>query len=112
MNVRQPGHHTIIRSSMSLTVSQGEGLTVITITSNPKSKWPVLCQILGFLCNSPGCFAPQHMKGNLKDVHIALGFLVAGIVCILGTKFTSSCLVVKDPELHKPLLEDDTAAPA
>ncbi|XP_026139050.1 uncharacterized protein LOC113115712 isoform X2 [Carassius auratus] len=174
---------------MTLTVSRGEGLTVITVTSNPKSKWPVLCQILGSLCYSPVCSVSQGMKGKLKDVHTALGtvqmiigvlnivagillkclgswfvmerigqgpfwlgslFLVVGIVCILTAKFPSSCLIffrgldimmivlavlqlcvtisfcvvtgkalckkdedvksVEDPELHKPLLEDVTAA--
>ncbi|ROL41440.1 hypothetical protein DPX16_6838 [Anabarilius grahami] len=42
---------------MSLTVSQDEGTTVITVTSNPNSKWPVLCQILGslFCSDSPVC---------------------------------------------------------
>ncbi|KTF85033.1 hypothetical protein cypCar_00018080 [Cyprinus carpio] len=83
---------------MTLTVSQGEGLTVITVTSNPKSKWPVLCQILGFLCYSPVCFVSQGMKGKLKDVHTALGIvqmiigvlnIVAGIVLqCLGSWFT------------------------
>uniref|UniRef100_A0A8C1TYL3 Transmembrane protein 176A-like n=1 Tax=Cyprinus carpio TaxID=7962 RepID=A0A8C1TYL3_CYPCA len=85
-------------SSMTLTVSQGEGLTVITVTSNPKSKWPVLCQILGFLCYSPVCSVSQGMKGKLKDVHTALGIvqmiigvlnIVAGIVLqCLGSWFT------------------------
>ncbi|KTG32264.1 hypothetical protein cypCar_00029803 [Cyprinus carpio] len=59
--------------SVSLTVSQGEGLTVITITSNPKSRWPVLCQILGFLCYSPVCSVSQNMKGKLTNIHTALG---------------------------------------
>ncbi|XP_058604154.1 uncharacterized protein LOC131522578 isoform X2 [Onychostoma macrolepis] len=176
---------------MTLTVSRGEGLTIITITSNPKSKWPVLCEILGFLCYSPSCFVSQGMKGKLKDIHTALGivqmligvlniavgivftcvglhydmysiaqgsfwlgsvFLLSGIVCILAAKFPTSSLIifrgleimmivlsvlqicvtisfcvltrevlfkkvedvksVEDPELHKPLLEDATAAAA
>jgi len=59
--------------SMSLTVSQGEGLTVITVSSNPKSKWPVLCQILRLLCCSPVCSVSQNMKGMLTNIHTALG---------------------------------------
>uniref|UniRef100_A0A9J7YIA2 Uncharacterized protein n=1 Tax=Cyprinus carpio carpio TaxID=630221 RepID=A0A9J7YIA2_CYPCA len=60
---------------MSLTVSRGESLTVITVTSNPKSKWPVLCQILGFLCCSPVSPASYEMKGKLMHVHTALGIV-------------------------------------
>ncbi|XP_058604150.1 membrane-spanning 4-domains subfamily A member 8-like isoform X2 [Onychostoma macrolepis] len=117
---------------MTLTVSRGEGLTVITVTSNPKSKWPVLCQILGFLCDTPSCSVSQGMKGKLKDVHTAFGivqmiigvlnivvgivftslgswfimyrtangpfwigsvFLVVGIMCVLTVKFPTSCLL-------------------
>ncbi len=64
---------SVQRCSMTLTVSRGEGLTIITVTSNPKSKWPVLCEILGFLCYSPACFVSQGMKGKLKDILTALG---------------------------------------
>ncbi|RXN34176.1 transmembrane protein 176A-like [Labeo rohita] len=76
---------------MTLTVSQGEGLTVITVTSNPKSKWPVLCQILGFLCYSPVCSVSQGMKGKLKDVHTAFGIvqMIIGVLNIaVGIVFT------------------------
>uniref|UniRef100_A0A671L1L5 Transmembrane protein 176l.4 n=1 Tax=Sinocyclocheilus anshuiensis TaxID=1608454 RepID=A0A671L1L5_9TELE len=71
---------------MTLTVSRGEGLTVITVTSNPKSKWPVLCQILGFLCYSPVCSVSQVMKGKLKDVHTALGIvqMIIGVLNIVA----------------------------
>uniref|UniRef100_A0A673HPR1 Uncharacterized LOC107728428 n=1 Tax=Sinocyclocheilus rhinocerous TaxID=307959 RepID=A0A673HPR1_9TELE len=70
---------------MSLTVSQGEGLTVITIASNPKSKWPVLCQILGFLCCSPVCSVSQNMKGKLMNIHTALGTMqiIVGVINIV-----------------------------
>ncbi|XP_067304034.1 transmembrane protein 176A-like [Pseudorasbora parva] len=70
---------------MTLTVSQGEGLTVITVTSNPKSKWPVLCQILGSLCCSPVCFVSQKMKGKLTNSHTALGVMqiIVGFINIV-----------------------------
>ncbi|XP_016319829.1 uncharacterized protein LOC107671425 [Sinocyclocheilus anshuiensis] len=53
-------------------MSHDEDLTVI---SNPKSKWPVLCQILGFLCSSPMCSVSQYMKGKLTHIHTALGIV-------------------------------------
>ncbi|XP_077077593.1 uncharacterized protein LOC143730906 [Siphateles boraxobius] len=70
---------------MSLTVSQGEGLTVITVSSNPKSKWPVLCQILAYLCCSPVCFVSQNMKGKLTNIHTALGIvqIIVGVLNIV-----------------------------
>ncbi|XP_042597633.1 transmembrane protein 176A-like [Cyprinus carpio] len=76
---------------MTLTVSRGEGLTVITVTSNPKSKWPVLCQILGFLCCSPVSSLSHDMKGKLKDVHTAFGILqmITGVLNIaVGIMYT------------------------
>ncbi|KAL1258703.1 hypothetical protein QQF64_009280 [Cirrhinus molitorella] len=42
---------------------------VITINSKPKSKWPILCQILGSLWCSPVSSASHGMKGNLKEVY-------------------------------------------
>ncbi|KAG1926595.1 uncharacterized protein LOC120481450 [Pimephales promelas] len=70
---------------MSLTVSQGEGLTVITVSSNPKSKWPVLCQILKLLCCSPVCSVSQNMKGKLTNIHTALGTtqIIVGVINIV-----------------------------
>lgn len=58
---------------MSLAVSHGEGVTVITITSNPKSKWPILCQILGSLCHSPVCAVSQQVKAKMMGIYMALG---------------------------------------
>ncbi|XP_077077698.1 uncharacterized protein LOC143730975 [Siphateles boraxobius] len=70
---------------MSLTVSQGEGLTVITVSSNPKSKWPVLCQILAYLCCSPVCFVSQNMKGKLTNIHTSFGTMqiIVGVINIV-----------------------------
>ncbi|XP_048009877.1 transmembrane protein 176A-like [Megalobrama amblycephala] len=76
---------------MSLTVSQGEGMTVITVTPNTKSKWPVLCQILRLLCCSPLCSVSQDMKGKLSNSHIALGVvqMIVGILnIVVGIVFT------------------------
>ncbi|XP_050971515.1 membrane-spanning 4-domains subfamily A member 12-like [Labeo rohita] len=69
---------------MSLTVSQGKGETVITFTSNPNSKWPILCQILGSLC-SPVCAVSQHMKLKMMGVYTALGIvqLLVGLLSIV-----------------------------
>ncbi|XP_073703165.1 uncharacterized protein [Garra rufa] len=70
---------------MAVTVSKGEGLTVIAIASNPKSKWPVLCQILGFLCCSPVCSVSLNMKKKLTNIHTALGTMqiIVGFISIV-----------------------------
>ncbi|ROL41444.1 Transmembrane protein 176A [Anabarilius grahami] len=76
---------------MPLTVSQGEGMTVITVTPSTKSKWPVLCQILRLLCCSPVCSVSQDMKGKLSNSHTALGVvqMIVGILnIVVGIVFT------------------------
>ncbi|KAL7835978.1 hypothetical protein SRHO_G00283250 [Serrasalmus rhombeus] len=78
---------------MSLTTTTAEGVTTFTVTSNPKSKWPLLCQLLGNLCYSPVCSVSQSLKQKMGRTHTVLGFIVAGIVCILAEKFPSSCLL-------------------
>ncbi|NP_001373295.1 transmembrane protein 176l.2 isoform X1 [Danio rerio] len=73
---------------MPLTISQDEGLTIVMVNSNPKSKWPVLCQILGYLCYSPVCSVSRIMIGELANIHIGLGIvqMIIGVLNIaMGT---------------------------
>ncbi|XP_036414452.1 transmembrane protein 176B-like [Colossoma macropomum] len=60
---------------MSLTISRAEGVTVFTVTSNPKSKWPLICQLLSTLCCSPVCSVSQSMKQQLGSINKVLGTL-------------------------------------
>ncbi|XP_048042228.1 membrane-spanning 4-domains subfamily A member 12-like [Megalobrama amblycephala] len=72
---------------MSLTMSQGEGVTVITFSSNPNSKWPILCQILGTLC-----VRSEPVKMKMMGVYTALGIvqILVGILNIVtGSVFLS-----------------------
>ncbi|XP_050971721.1 uncharacterized protein LOC127168719 [Labeo rohita] len=69
---------------MSLTVSQDEGVTVITFTSKPNSEWPIPCQILCALCHSPACAVSQHIKAKMMSIYATLG-IVQIIVGILMT---------------------------
>ncbi|KAK7146831.1 hypothetical protein R3I94_009617 [Phoxinus phoxinus] len=68
---------------MSMTVSQVEGMTVLTITSNPKSKCPGLCQILVSLFCSPLCFVSEDMKEKLTDTQITFG-IVQIVVAVMN----------------------------
>ncbi|XP_017564183.1 uncharacterized protein LOC108433858 isoform X1 [Pygocentrus nattereri] len=64
-----------MRNKMSLMISRAEGVTVFTVTSNPKSKWPLLCQLLGTLCYSPVCSVSQSLKQKMGRTHTVLGTL-------------------------------------
>ncbi|XP_052000240.1 transmembrane protein 176A-like [Xyrauchen texanus] len=77
---------------MPLTVARGEGMTVLTVTSNPKSKWPLLCQILGTLCYSPVCSVSQDKEGKLTNTLTALGIvqMIVGVInIVVGISFAS-----------------------
>ncbi|XP_062394798.1 B-lymphocyte antigen CD20-like [Sardina pilchardus] len=59
---------------MSMTMTRTEEVTVVTMTSNnPKSTWPLLCQILGTLCYSPACSVSHKLRGLLGATQSALG---------------------------------------
>ncbi|XP_067253111.1 uncharacterized protein tmem176l.3a [Chanodichthys erythropterus] len=77
---------------MSLTVSQDEGTTIITITSNPKNKWPIFCQILGYLfcSDSPVCSVSEDSKDKLTDTQRTSG-TVQKIVAVKN--FVFCCFV-------------------
>ncbi|MCI4391209.1 hypothetical protein PGIGA_G00131410 [Pangasianodon gigas] len=57
---------------MSLTISRAEGVTVYTVHSNRKSKWPLFCQILGTMCYSPVCSVSLRLKQQLGCALTAL----------------------------------------
>ncbi|KAK2914318.1 hypothetical protein Q8A67_002717 [Cirrhinus molitorella] len=69
---------------MSLTVSQNEGVKVITFTSNPNSEWPIPCQVLGSLCHRPACAISQHVKAKMMSIYATLGIvqIIAGVLNI------------------------------
>uniref|UniRef100_A0A3P9CN74 High affinity immunoglobulin epsilon receptor subunit beta n=1 Tax=Maylandia zebra TaxID=106582 RepID=A0A3P9CN74_9CICH len=61
---------------MSVTVSKADGVTILTLTSDPNSPWPPLCQILKNLCSSPVCCkVSQHLRRLKRPSEIVLGTL-------------------------------------
>lgn len=58
-----------------MTVTKADGVMVFTVNSNPKSKWPLFCQLLGTLCCTPFCFVSKSMKQKLGSSHTVLGAL-------------------------------------
>ncbi|KAM4600424.1 uncharacterized protein ACJ7VT_020368 [Polymixia lowei] len=76
---------------MPVTVAKGEGITVFTVTSNPKSFWPPLCQLLGALCYSPVCCSVSEnlrrsqstSQSALGAMQIMVGLLNIGLGAIL-----------------------------
>ncbi|XP_068426411.1 uncharacterized protein [Clinocottus analis] len=76
---------------MSVTMTKSEGVTVFTMTSDPQSALPPLCQILKGLCYSPVCCSvSQHLRkvhrnsqSVLGALHIMVGLLNIGLGLIL-----------------------------
>lgn len=75
---------------MSVTMTKAEGITVFTLTSDPESVCPPMCQILKSLCYSPVCCSvSQHLKVQkpsqsiLGTMHIMVGLLNMGLAAIL-----------------------------
>ncbi|KAF1388336.1 hypothetical protein PFLUV_G00089140 [Perca fluviatilis] len=76
---------------MSVTMTKADGITVFTVTSDPQSVYPPLCQILKSLCYSPVCCSvSQHLRrvqrtsqSVLGALHIMVGLLNIGLGTIL-----------------------------
>ncbi|XP_034729379.1 transmembrane protein 176B-like isoform X2 [Etheostoma cragini] len=76
---------------MSVSMTKGDGITVFTVTSDPESVYPPLCQILKNLCYSPVCCSvSQHLRrvqrssqSVLGALHIMVGLLHIGLGTIL-----------------------------
>nr|XP_057909979.1 uncharacterized protein LOC131105640 isoform X3 [Doryrhamphus excisus] len=76
---------------MSLTMTRTNEVTVLTLTSDSKSRWPPLCQIFCSLCYSPFCCSvSQHLRtvmgasqSVLGALHIMVGLLHIGLGTIL-----------------------------
>lgn len=76
---------------MSVSITRSDGVTVLTMTSDPKSRWPPLCQIFKGLCYSPVCCSvSQHLRmvqrttqSLLGALHIMVGLLNIGFAAIL-----------------------------
>ncbi|KAM9724237.1 membrane-spanning 4-domains subfamily A member 6C-like [Menidia menidia] len=76
---------------MSVTMSRAEGVAVFTLTSDPQSRWPPLCQILKALCYSPACCSlSPALRGRqrpslsiLGAMQIMTGLLTIGLSVIL-----------------------------
>uniref|UniRef100_A0A3P8PDB2 Uncharacterized protein n=1 Tax=Astatotilapia calliptera TaxID=8154 RepID=A0A3P8PDB2_ASTCA len=73
---------------MSVTVSKADGVTVFTLTSDPDSSWPPLCQIFKSLCYSPVCCTvSQRLRSLNRTSQTVLGTLqiMIGLRCWKGT---------------------------
>ncbi|XP_058504358.1 uncharacterized protein LOC131471690 [Solea solea] len=79
---------------MSVSITKAEGVSVFTLTFDPKSALPPLCQIFQALCCSPvWCSVSKHLRGVQGKAHSVLGTLhiMVGLLYIgLGTILLSS----------------------
>ncbi|XP_059920798.1 LOW QUALITY PROTEIN: uncharacterized protein LOC132467494 [Gadus macrocephalus] len=82
------------RDIMSVSMTKSEGVTVMTMTSDPGSACPPLCQILKALCYSPVCCnVSQKLRSVLGTSHSALGAMqvMVGLINIgLGGVLSTS----------------------
>ncbi|XP_028281329.1 membrane-spanning 4-domains subfamily A member 15-like [Parambassis ranga] len=61
---------------MSLTISKSDGFTVLTLSADPQSPCPPLCQILKTLCYSPTCYqVSPYLRGAQRRSQLVLGTL-------------------------------------
>ncbi|XP_014824582.1 PREDICTED: transmembrane protein 176B-like [Poecilia mexicana] len=85
---------------MSVTMSRTDGVTMFTLTSDPDSRWPPLCQILKSLCYSPVCCSvSQQLRTVLKTslsvlgaIHMMIGLLNIGLGVLVHLSYVSSYL--------------------
>ncbi|XP_068616458.1 membrane-spanning 4-domains subfamily A member 4D-like [Brachionichthys hirsutus] len=76
---------------MSLTMAKADGVTVFTLTSDPQSSCPPICQIFKGLCYSPACCSvSRHLKSvqgtsqsTLGALHMMVGLINIGLGAIL-----------------------------
>ncbi|KAM9335282.1 uncharacterized protein ABDE67_020255 [Symphorus nematophorus] len=82
---------------MSVTMTKGEGVTVFTLTSDPQSLWPPVCQILKNLCYNPVCCSVSERlrrvqrtsQSVLGALQIMIGLLNIGLGVILSASDSS-----------------------
>ncbi|KAI1901447.1 hypothetical protein AGOR_G00034530 [Albula goreensis] len=69
---------------MELSVTKGEGFTVLTLTSNPGSSSSILCQILRALCCGPSCAVTKGVRKLMDGTQSALAAtqIMVGLVTI------------------------------
>ncbi|XP_069031448.1 transmembrane protein 176B-like [Embiotoca jacksoni] len=83
---------------MSVAMTKADGVTVFTLTSDPQSPWPPLCQILKGFCYSPVCCSvSQNLRrvqrasqSVLGALHIMVGLLNIGLGVILSSSGSGS----------------------
>ncbi|GAA6217297.1 B-lymphocyte antigen CD20-like isoform X1, partial [Lates japonicus] len=83
---------------MSVSMTRADGVTVFTLTSDPQSPWPPLCQVFKALCYNPVCCTvSQHLRraqraslSALGTLHIMVGLLNIGLGVILLCSISGS----------------------
>ncbi|KAJ7985470.1 hypothetical protein DPEC_G00352360 [Dallia pectoralis] len=83
---------------MSVTVTKGEGVTVITLNSKVESSVPLLCQLLWTMCYTPACFVSQALRKFQSSQ------LVLGTMQIMIGVFNISIGAVLDSTSGRPSL--------
>ncbi|KAJ8273605.1 hypothetical protein GJAV_G00103520 [Gymnothorax javanicus] len=58
---------------MPVSVTKGDGFSVFTMTSDPGSKLPLLCQVLAAFCCCPACMVSDRLRKLMAGPYSTLG---------------------------------------
>ncbi|KAI1901446.1 hypothetical protein AGOR_G00034520 [Albula goreensis] len=91
---------------MELSVTKGEGFTVLTLTSNPGSSSSILCQILKALCCGPSCAVTNGVRklmdgtqSALATTQVMMGLFTIGFGAVLLSTYDGPYLL---SEIYAP----------
>ncbi|KAF6729462.1 Membrane-spanning 4-domains subfamily A member 8 [Oryzias melastigma] len=78
-------------ASMSVAMSRADGVTILTVTSDPRSPWPPLCQVVKSLCCHPACCSVSRQLRSIQRsslsvlgaVQVMVGLLHIGLGAVL-----------------------------
>uniref|UniRef100_A0A3B4AZ41 Uncharacterized protein n=1 Tax=Periophthalmus magnuspinnatus TaxID=409849 RepID=A0A3B4AZ41_9GOBI len=89
---------------MSVSLTRSDGVTVLTLTSDPSSTCPPLCQLLGSLCYTPALCSPSRLltlprRGSqavLGSLWIMSGLMHASLGAILLATYGAASYQLMD----------------
>ncbi|KAM4736512.1 membrane-spanning 4-domains subfamily A member 8-like [Anableps anableps] len=79
---------------MSITMSRTDRVTVLTLTSDPDSRWPPLCQVLKSLCCSPVCCSVSQQLKTIQGTSLSILGAIQIMIGLLNIGFGVPLILV------------------
>ncbi|KAM4736511.1 membrane-spanning 4-domains subfamily A member 6C-like [Anableps anableps] len=79
---------------MSITMSRTDKATVFTVTSDPDSRWPLLCQVLKSLCCSPVCCSVSQQLKTIQGTSLSILGAIQIMIGLLNIGFGVPLILV------------------